>query len=106
MSDNSRERVDCPTAFSRWWCQRHGLPFDLWGDIEQEAWVAALTHNGDIRKVIRAMDCFRKREYRQPMPISALGVWADADALADGRPREDDMGLRHDTYHGWCHDDV
>jgi len=87
--------------------------------LRQEAWLAAAAHDYDRLAIVRAMDRFRKREYRTTRPLSSVasakydeGIDADDYGIdedgfsRDGRCEPDELGLHDDSYHGWCRDDV
>lgn len=112
MVMTASERITNVGAFARAWCAARGFRFgaEATEDIVQEAYVAALMHDHDRRAIVRAMDSFRKREYRRPTTFSSLGDDWDGDDFVDRAEEHgfspEDLGLHWDDYHGWCRDDV
>ena len=126
-------RVTNPTGFATRWARKWKVPDELIDDLVQEAWVAALENDYSLREIVRAMDRFRKREYRKPMTITDVHDDLDASdwpltakVTRDNRPkaRRIEAGKKgnkqnavknslrpqissHEQYHGsGCRDDV
>jgi len=75
MSDKRRStEIRDVTRFALSWCRGRNLPRELVGDLVQEAHLAALLEGRDRRRLVRAMDRLRKREFRADRPLSALGI--------------------------------
>jgi hypothetical protein len=60
------------TAFALDWCRRRNLPHDVTDDCIQEAHLAALVDGAHLGPLVRAMDRTRKRQFRQPVPLSTV----------------------------------
>ena len=66
------------TAYAVAWCRKRKVRESLWGDAIQEAWAAGLKDGATAQGISRALDRFRKAEYRQPAPMGAAAASVEA----------------------------
>lgn len=81
------QTVRDPAGYAIAWAKRRALPEFMWPDLVQEAQLAAVEHNNDAREISRALDRYRRREYKAPMNTSGLPGSGDTFRLSH-LPRE------------------